>query len=274
MQQTLNAARASLGLHSFDASVVEQHLFHVLRDEGEPRAEPRRFEAEPEQLPSRATDAAVHPISQQRVGGRRTKRQRSTDDDLENDDTADPATLAPAKRVQRMNRLYHNLRQTQQLHSTLNQAINQARGKLADIALENEQLWAAMAHIGAAMHAAIEERDKPALPHSPSLQPAVQIEPLDVQYHPPYAPTLGGAPMPTISPGVVLGSIFSPNGDDLFAACNMFVSPAERMAAAAEGEKLRWNLFPDGQTRQGVHAPEPVTKAPGDGLLVQRKSAL
>jgi len=267
MQQTLTAAKASLGLHSFDASAVEQHLCNVLRNEREPGAAPRRSHAEPEQLSTRTTDAVVHPIPQ-RAGGRNLKRQRSSDDERENDDTVDPATLPPAKRVQRMNRLYNKLRQTQQFHSALNQTINQAKGKVADITMENEQLWAALAHIGAAMHAAIEERDKPVLPQPSKLEPAIQLGPTDLRYQQVYGPAGGPMTMPTISPGVGLGGIFSPSGDDLFAACNMFVSPAERMAAAAEGEKLRWNLFPDMPPQVLAQQAQPVATAPGDVLLI------
>jgi len=99
-------------------------------------------------------------------------------------------------------------------------------------------LWAMAAHIGAAMHAAFEELsgsgagsgEQLAQPseEQPDAQEAMVVNP--PQPMPESGPA--GVPMPT--PGMNLASIFSPSGDDLFAACGMFVSPEDRLPAAGE----------------------------------------
>jgi hypothetical protein len=176
-----------------------------------------------------------------------------------------------------MEALYDQLRALHAYNTTLSSSIRQGKSDLERLNEENENLWAATAHIGAAMHAAIEERDAQAgeISFLPSLGDEEDEElehhhPLQLHQQQEQMPpsTIGGLTLvpqsnrpPILTPGTAgLAALFSPSGDDLFAACNMFVSPTDRVIAPPE-QSLRGSLFPETAKKTTSAAAAVVPKA-------------
>ena len=156
-----------------------------------------------------------------------------------------------------MHSLESHLTQILEHQKRLAEEIRLAKAELDRVSEENDNLFAATAHIGAAMHAAIEERDShagaplsvPALGIEEPQQQIAQEQPQQPLGGPILVPVeMPGGPSFVLTPGsAALAALFSPNcGDDLFAACSMFVSPADRLAQMQNTAQRRaGNLFQD-----------------------------
>jgi hypothetical protein len=276
------SAKITLGLSGIDTTRIEATVAAALTADANalPGALPT---LEPQQLDQQRTTEAQQQTQQPQRTSRRVAAKRARDPEAD----IDPATLPPPKRVARMESLYEQLRALHDYNSTISSSIRQVKGDLEKLNEENENLWAATAHIGAAMHAAIEERDAQAgeisyLPGSLGEEEPEELEhqhPLQQQQQqqqeqmPPSTvggPTLvpvvqhtAGRP-PLLTPGTAgLAALFSPSGDDLFAACNMFISPTDRVVAPPSGaeKQLRGSLFPE-TTKKAIAAAAEATRVP------------
>lgn len=278
----IGSSKNSLGLPGMDSSRVEATVNAALMNDNDNSAHalPRLPLFEPQQLEQRDEDGQQGPsyYPPQRTS-RRISAKRSRDPDAD----VDVATLSPPKRVARMNTLYAQMERVLEQQKRLAEQVDLAKAELARVTEENDNLFAATAHIGAAMHAAIEERDAQA--GAPSTVPSLGIEEpqqrmsQEQAQQPMGGPTLVPVDMPgghgtciMLTPGSVgLAALFSPSGDDLFAACDMFVSPLGRLPQLEGGaatEQRRGNLFQDEApmaaalamlAEQAANAPRPAT---------------
>jgi hypothetical protein len=239
----INTAKATLGLPGVDTSRIEASVSAALA-------------ADVNAIPGALPTLELQQEQQQRMSdgmqpqrtSRRVAAKRARDPEVE----VDPATLPPPKRVARMEALYEQLRALHDYNTTLSSNLRQVKASIEKNNEENENLWAATAHIGAAMHAAIEERDAQA--GEISFLPSLGDEDLEhhhpLQHHQQHPhqeqmpPSTAGGPTlvpqrPTLlTPGTAgLAALFSPSGDDLFLACNMFVSPTDRAPLFPETAK-------------------------------------
>lgn len=264
----INAAKANLGLPGVDTTRIEATVSAALAANANALAGalPSLPSLETQQLEQERTNEAQQHTQQPQRTSRRVAAKRARDPEAD----VDPAKLPPPKRVARMEALYDQLRALHDYNVTISTSIRQVKGDLEKLNEENENLWAATAHIGAAMHAAIEERDAQAgeisfLPGSLGEEEPEELElhhPLQQQQqqHEQMPPSTVGGPTlvpqtqtagrpSLLTPGTAgLAGLFSPSGDDIFAACNMFISPTDRVVAppATGAEKqLRESLFPE-----------------------------
>lgn len=270
--QVIDRSKASLGLPSLDATRVEALISGVLAENG---ALPRMSTLEPQQLEQRPDGGAAAPPRASRRAS--AKRGRDAEEDV------DPAQLPPPKRIERMESGYEEMRVAVDTGRALEAALRQARAQLDALRHSNDHLWGAFAHIGSAIHAAIEVRDA-AAGTGPTLLPALGPGPpgehlaAAARHHsemllPEAPPTIAGlvpvAPPPSAGPVFTPGSaglaaLFSPSGDDLFAACGMFVSPMDGTATAAAQAPLRGQLFPETTAAAVDEAEEPQPAASDD----------
>ena len=155
-------AKSSLGLgadaNAPGTAAVEAAITKVLSENK--KRHPRTLPP----LPTLPRITSDHPHQQpsqhQQHPPQRTSRRMAQKRAREVVDTeTDPAALPPSKRVQRMEALYDQLRELNDYQSMMVRSLREAKAELAAAKEENDNLWAATAHIGAAMHAAIEERD-------------------------------------------------------------------------------------------------------------------
>lgn len=288
----INAAKANLGLPGVDTTRIEATVSAALAADAKALAGPLPSlpTLEPQQPEERSTNEVQQQTQQPQRTSRRVAAKRARDPEAD----VDPATLPPPKRVARMEALYDQLRALHDYNITLSSSIRQVKGDLDKLNDENENLWAATAHIGAAMHAAIEERDAQAgevsfLPGSLGEEEPEELEHHPLQHQqqqqheqmppstaggPTFVPQTAGRP-PLLTPGTAgLAALFSPSGDDLFAACNMFISPTDRVVAPpATGaeEQLRGSLFPE--TAKKATAGARVEAAAGRATEERRKDA-
>lgn len=293
----IKSAKSNLGLPEVDTTRIEATVSAALAADANALAAllPSLPTLKPQQLEKQRTNEAQQQTQQPQRTSRRVAAKRARDPEAD----VDPATLPPPKRVARMEALYNQLRALHDYNVTLSSSIRQLKGDLEKLNEENENLWAATAHIGAAMHAAIEERDAQAgeisfLPGSLGEEEPEELDhhhPLQHPHHHQHEPmppsTAGGptlvpqtqqVPQPTgrpplLTPGTAgLAALFSPSGDDLFAACNMFISPTDRVVAppATGAEKqLRAPLFPE----TAAAAPEIVAGRATSATEERRKDA-
>jgi len=266
-------AKGDVGLQAFDSSRIEAHLRASLLEQaappfaspsyGAPPYEYQTYDAKPaDPRPQSAAPPADEPAaSQHRV---RRKRARFEDSDYEYEEADE---LPPRKRLDRMNALYDELRQAHQRNLSLDRAVYQVHKHVTEELRNNEILWAMSAHIGAAMHMAVEERDLNAQEQlKTSRYEEDEKEEEEAEVVEAKAPVAVAAEQTTARPGLSPGAamfaaIFSPDGSDLFAACNMFVSPTDRAVQAEDPVEKPRELFPeDARQAPVVDAQAPVEK--------------
>lgn len=153
----IKSAKSNLGLPEVDTTRIEATVSAALAADANALAAllPSLPTLKPQQLEKQRTNEAQQQTQQPQRTSRRVAAKRARDPEAD----VDPATLPPPKRVARMEALYNQLRALHDYNVTLSSSIRQLKGDLEKLNEENENLWAATAHIGAAMHAAIEERD-------------------------------------------------------------------------------------------------------------------
>lgn len=253
INQTVAAAKLSTGLTKFDASRIESALIAAVQNNAPDNDDSNNLRVNATKapgMPSSATNATTfvqglairEPDNAGNIynvcsdGQGNLKRPRSSD----SEEYEDPDLMRrPSKRLQRMNELYGILHKAREDNAKIDYEIWQVKSEIAQVAHENSQLWAALAHIGAAMHAAIEERDAATAPRA---QPTAPILPAPAVTGP--SPALVPAPglhanLPILTPGTIaLAALFSPNGDDIFAGCNLFSSPLDRNFEGLHGRNL------------------------------------
>ncbi|PRW59962.1 white-brown complex 30 [Chlorella sorokiniana] len=146
---------------------------------------------------------------------------------------------AKKRRVQydRMRALEAEVQRLRLVGDMLGQSLRSAQASLTAVNGENEQLWNAMMHIHASLRAA----------HAAHLRQQVAIHAAAVAAAlPPPQPVVEEVVAP--SPATLFGGLFSPDADELAAACGMFISPAKTAGAAAAANKPR-KLFAEEAAR-------------------------
>jgi hypothetical protein len=248
INQTVATAKLSTGLTKFDASRIQNALIASVQNNALDNDDSNNDVTKASGMPSSATNATKQELAIREPdnaenfhnicsnGQGNLKRPRSSDFE----EYEDPDLMRrPSKRLQRMNELYGILHKAREDNAKIDYEICQVKSEIAEVAHENSQLWAALAHIGAAMHAAIEERDAST---APAAQPAASTQTVPAATGP--SPALVPAPglhanLPILTPGTItLAALFSPNGDDIFAGCNLFTSPVDRNFEALHGRNL------------------------------------
>jgi hypothetical protein len=239
MQCTVTAAKASLGLHAYNSSRLEGRLRAVLQEENAaaPSSAPGTAPPSTQQARPGRGDAPASGVGLPPLQKRAPKRPLPS-----------AAAEPPAKRrIDVIKDLEAQLLRAYQIIRSLEHSAEQAEAERAAAVQENDALWALAAHVHAALSAAVAERrqaaavaqEHPAAPPSvlpPAPPLALQQQPL-VPMQPGQVPQPGA--LPRMTPGGGLAALFSPDGDDLFAACNMFVSPWDRVAGQQERDKPR-----------------------------------
>ena len=252
INQTVATAKLSTGLTNFDASRIQNALIATVQNNSLDNDDSDNDATKAPGMPRSATNATnvVQGLAIREPdnagsffnnicsNGQSNGLKRPRSSDLEEYEDPD-LVRRPAKRLQRMNELYGILHKAREDNAKIDYKICQVKSEIAEVAHENSQLWAALAHIGAAMHAAIEERDAST---APAAQPASSTLAVPDVTGP--SPALVPAPglhanLPILTPGTItLAALFSPNGDDIFAGCNLFTSPVDRNFEALHGRNL------------------------------------
>jgi hypothetical protein len=261
MRRAVADAKGALGMPGYDASRIEAQLRSVLQAENGAAPSSAPGGAPPAAHPARpGRDDAGEGGGAQAAAARGAKRAHAaTRPDAAHE-------VHPKRRIDLIKELEAQLAHIYHRTRALEQAAAQAEARRAEAAQENESLWALTTHIHTAIAVALAERRAQAaaapraVPAPPP--PAPPPPPPATQQRQPEAggqvPQSGG--LPRMTPGNGLAALFSPDGDDLFAACNMFISPADRALAAQPGDKPR-KLF--GEETAGPGEPP----APPAGAL-------
>lgn len=171
MKQTIAQAKASVGLDHFDSSTIENRLQATLQHPSTDFTNTQNTRATAHHPSSHHKSARPQQLQgpqHQAINARhRRKRARpSYLDDLTDDEEIgvggglDPkeSIVPPRKRLETINHLSNELRDVENRNRRLYSILTQTESKLQSETADNNTLWAMVAHIGAAIHAAVEER--------------------------------------------------------------------------------------------------------------------
>lgn len=257
---------------NFDSSRIEQQLRQVLTDGKSNYQLPQSEDS----YPASAAEGGQPPLplhkmladkyGEMQADGRpaaegedglmrRNKRPLSSLDNIE-------IQMPAKKRMESMKSLEERLETVQSRNMKLKETVNQAESKCKMAREENEQLWGAAAHIMAALSAALEARREAAYLYMQQQQDGNLAVPDSVPQQQQQVPNS----MPRFTPCPTgLAGMFSPMGDDLFAACNMFISPLGLLTTLPPKDNPR-NLFPENA--------ENMTKTTMNGDVQRPEAAL